>query len=63
MCELQAAASTQSGFAIVTLRVLVGPDGSPITWVQPDVCKLKPRQKAADFIQAIMIQMSDTRQP
>lgn len=30
------------GYAVLTIRVLVNQDGTPVTWSEPDVTRLEP---------------------
>jgi hypothetical protein len=34
--------ATNRGYAVLTLRVLVGPGGSPVPWAEPQVTRLEP---------------------
>lgn len=42
------------GFAIVTVEVLVHPNGEPVLWTEPRVTKLEPRLGAFDFMTKLL---------
>jgi hypothetical protein len=39
--RLQSVADNR-GYAVLTLRVLVGPGGTPVPWAEPQVTRLEP---------------------
>lgn len=46
-------ASSQNGAAIITMTVVVGPDGNPSFWSEPSMKKLEPRSRG-DLIAALI---------
>lgn len=42
------------GFAVITVEVLVKPNGEPAFWREPRVSKLEPRQGASEFLDTIL---------
>lgn len=47
------ARSGQSGYAILSMKVLVNADGRPVFWFDPAVTKFEPRLSAGEFIAKI----------
>lgn len=52
--RLQSKACQQTGFAVVSVTFLVGPDGNPVLWGEPDLQKLEPLYDATHFLNQIM---------
>lgn len=42
------------GFAILTIDVLVHPNGEPAFWTEPKIVKLEPRLGASDFLTKVL---------
>lgn len=40
--RLQGKARSQAGHALLTIRMIVGPDGNPIIWTEPCLTKIEP---------------------
>lgn len=40
--RLQGAACSQAGYAIISIRLIVGPDGNPVVWTEPQLSKIEP---------------------
>lgn len=53
VARLQQMASSQNGAAIITMTVVVGPDGNPSFWSEPSMKKLEPRSRG-DLIAALI---------
>lgn len=50
----QAVAMGDSGYKIVNVMMLVGPNGDPVLWVQPDIKRLEPQRNSAFFLRQII---------
>lgn len=44
----------EQGFAVVTIRVLVGPSGDPVLWMQPKIEKIEPLRGATVFLHTVL---------
>lgn len=40
--RLQSKGCQQTGYAILSIRILVGPDGNPAFWCEPELTRLEP---------------------
>lgn len=40
--RMQGVAAKQSGYALLTITILVGPDGNPKFWVEPSLKRIEP---------------------
>ena len=56
--RLQSKACRQTGYAIINVTFLVGPDGNPILWSEPSMQKLEPLHGAAHFLDRVLVQLS-----
>jgi hypothetical protein len=45
--RMQSVSKTE-GFAVVTINVLVGPDGCPKAWLEPRVYRIEPKRLALE---------------
>jgi hypothetical protein len=45
--RMQSVAKTE-GYAVVTISVLVDPDGCPQAWLEPRTCRIEPKRLASD---------------
>ena len=52
--RLQGVACSQSGMAIISVTFMVGPDGNPIWWSEPNITKLEPKARAAYFMSKVI---------
>lgn len=44
--RMQQAANTQSGAAVLTIKIVIGPDGNPYYWTEPEILRLEPKSRA-----------------
>ena len=56
--RLQSKACRQTGFAVINVTFLVGPDGNPVLWGEPAMTKLEPLNGASHFLNHLMVIMS-----
>ena len=56
--RLQSKACKQTGFAVISITLLVGPDGNPVLWGEPDMTKLEPLYDASHFLNRVMVSVS-----
>lgn len=49
-----------AGFAVMTVRVLVAPDGQPVFWSQPEVTHFEPADRAQLFLYQVMEKMAES---
>jgi len=56
--RLQSKACRQEGFAIINVTFLVGPDGNPVLWSEPDMQKLEPLSTATHFMNQLLVHIS-----
>lgn len=47
------------GFATMTVRILIGPDGQPVMWAEPEVVRFEPADRAQLFIYQVMERFSE----
>lgn len=52
--RMQALAKQNNGYAIINLRVLVGPDARPILWLEPGMKKIEPKGLTEDFFKEFL---------
>jgi len=52
--RLQGVSCRQQGFAAISITFMVGPDGDPVWWTEPDVVKIEPRNGASNFLHTIL---------
>ena len=43
--RLQSIARTE-GYAVVSINILVGPDGNPLAWTEPKLTKIEPKRSS-----------------
>lgn len=43
--RMQQAANSQSGAAVLSIKIVVGPDGNPYYWTEPEILRLEPKSK------------------
>ena len=48
--RLQSVAQRQRGYAIVSIQVVVDENGNPVFWCEPDLMKLEPQGRGAQFL-------------
>lgn len=48
--RLQSVAGQQRGYAIVSIQVVVDESGAPVFWCEPQLTKLEPQQRGAQFL-------------
>jgi len=48
--RLQSVAGQQHGYAIVSIQVVVDETGSPVFWCEPELLKLEPQGRGAQFL-------------
>lgn len=42
------------GFAVLSVQILVGSDGEPLFWTEPQITRIEPRIGGALFMEKIM---------
>ena len=47
------------GFAIISVNILVHPNGEPVLWTEPEVKKLESRQGAYEFLVKVIGLLGD----
>ena len=52
--RLQSVACRQRGYAIVSISVIVDENGTPVFWSEPDLLKLEPQGRGAQFLAQII---------
>ena len=52
--RLCSASCRQQGFATVTVTFMVGPDGDPVWWTEPDLVKIEPSNGASNFLNTVL---------
>jgi len=48
--RLQSVAGQQKGYAIVSVQVVVDATGTPVFWCEPELLKLEPQGRGAQFL-------------
>jgi len=48
--RLQSVACQQRGYAIVSIQVVVDESGSPVFWCEPEMMRLEPQGRGAQFL-------------
>ena len=48
--RLQSVAGQQKGYAIVSIQVVVDETGCPVFWCEPEMIKLEPQGRGAQFL-------------
>jgi hypothetical protein len=48
--RLQSVASQQKGYAIISVQVVVDATGAPVFWCEPELMKLEPQGRGAQFL-------------
>lgn len=52
--RMQSVACQQEGYAILTFKILVGPDGNPALWMMPSMKKIEPKRGSSDFLNMLL---------
>jgi hypothetical protein len=58
----QSVACKTAGYAVITFKVLVAPDGNPAFWMEPTIDKIEPQTSSAGFLAAIIGKIDTERQ-
>lgn len=53
----QSVCCQQNGFAVVTMRVLIGPGGEPVMWFEPTMQHIEPMRGASIFLHQVLERM------
>lgn len=56
--RLQALASSQRGYAIITVRIVVDPNCAPI-WIEPKMVKIEPVKGSHDWLNQLFAYLSN----
>lgn len=57
--KAQSVCGQQKGFAVVSMKVLVGPGGEPVFWFEPEMRKIEPLQGASVFLHQVIDRMTE----
>lgn len=57
--KCQYVCSQQTGFAVVHMKILVGPGGEPVFWTNPEMTNLEPKQGASVFLHQVLERLTD----
>lgn len=52
--RIQAEGCKQTGYAVMEIRILVGPDGNPVLWTEPDVTRIEPKYGMSQIMASLM---------
>lgn len=55
----QSVCCSQRGFAVVTMRVLIGPGGEPVMWFEPEMKSIEPLRGASVFLHTVLERMTE----
>lgn len=49
----------QAGFGILTIKILIGPGGEPVFWMEPEMKNIEPKRGAAIFLHTVLEKLVD----
>lgn len=50
----------QTGYAVMSMKVLIGPGGEPVFWFEPETKNIEPVGNPQMFLYRIMEQLAET---
>lgn len=51
---MQGAAAKQNGYALLTVTILVGPDGNPKFWLEPTMKRVEPMHGSSQWFSEML---------
>lgn len=52
--RMQGVAAKQNGYALLTVTILVGPDGDPKYWLEPTLKKIEPMHGSSQWFEEML---------
>lgn len=52
--RMQSVVCEQRGYAVVTMKILVGPTGEPVIWLNPELQTIEPLRGSSEFLESLM---------
>ena len=57
--KCQSVCSGQNGFAVVQMKLLIGPGGEPVFWFEPSMHNIEPLRGASVFLHQVLERMTE----